>query len=198
MASNANQQPIPADLVNTALESAANGTLPEGFDAESLSELLGLTGEEPDRLTLMQRFTTNGEGMQAFRSVALMMAGVKNLIKLTNEHGENEAQLAVALALGRVATSQIRREGDICPGARGMVLASTRDDIIAPETRALVSTEPTSAPEAAALEDARQLAQLVTGLLRALTGDMGFDEPRSPSGLWLPPSYRARRDPTEE
>lgn len=121
---------------------------------------------------------------------------------MTNEHGENDAQLTVALALGQVATAQIRREGDICPGARGMVLASTRDDIIAPETRAMVSTDSASTPQALTAADAERVTQLVTGLtemLHALLEASDPDGARSRGGLWLPSSFRLRRrDPTEE
>ena len=123
------EEQIPAVEILSALNDAQQGVMP-GFTAESLVCRLGLEGDEPDNLGIMERFRGGDGDRRSLRPIARLIFGIDHLIQATNERTANPAQESIAGALGCVVTRQIRREGDICPGARQMALASTREDII--------------------------------------------------------------------
>jgi hypothetical protein len=128
------QQPPALELCQ-AFAAAEDGHMPS-FTAASLLCELGLDGERPDGLTLIDRFTGNNHSVSTFRTIVPLMFYADGLIQATNEYRANPAQEAIAHALGAVVSRQVTREGDICPGAKVMALNSTREDIIPPEVRA--------------------------------------------------------------
>jgi hypothetical protein len=80
------------------------------------------------------------------RNLPALANNTLELLRITNEHTANEAQEAVAHALGNVASKQYMREGDICPGARAMIRMCERPDIIPTETKLLAAGSDKAAP----------------------------------------------------
>jgi len=137
---------VPAREVNKALLAAKNkGAMPP-FTEAALLEALHLEGDEPDGLTLMERFMGQPKSLavditRLLLVMPFLVTRADRLILSVNEGSANQAQEALALMLGAVVSKQILREGDICSTARLMVLDCKRDDIIAPEVRALLPPE---------------------------------------------------------
>jgi|GEM_PF-3879328 len=127
------------DIVQEMLLATTEGTMPT-FDGPQLAERLRLAGEEPDHLTLIERFAGSSPSEAELfsdlgRALVGILRGAEYLIGATNRREANPAEEAVAQALGHVVTQQIIREGDICPRARELALASTRSDLIPAEVR---------------------------------------------------------------
>jgi|GEM_PF-2814577 len=132
-----NQEPTPAQIVNEAALAAEQGQMPI-LTSEALLASLHLDGEEPDQKTLMERFTGDEMNFRTMREIPRLMANAKKLVLQTNERTANEAQETLAHAIGDVITTQINREGDICPGARDIAMSSTREDIVPAHVKAKI------------------------------------------------------------
>jgi hypothetical protein len=120
---------LPAVEICQALVAAQNGDRPT-FTQDSLLHSLRLDGENPDGLALVDRLSGGKKGFTVMRAVVSVIKPTIDLLRATNEHTANPAQEELALALGAVVTRQVRREGDVCPGASMMAQSSTREDII--------------------------------------------------------------------
>jgi hypothetical protein len=136
MSKKSNKQKSPMITLHRALKDARDGEMPP-FTPESLVSTLGLEGEKPDDLALMDRFV--GDGVSPVRLIGTLRAfiGIKKplrkLIEATNEHTANPAQEAIAQALGAVVTRQVEREGNWCTLVSEIAESSTREDIVPPE-----------------------------------------------------------------
>jgi hypothetical protein len=138
----------PIAVLYNALGAAEKGTMPP-FTPDSFVESLGLEGDDPDGKVLAERFAGGAWlSIGVLRSLVFLKKRVQTLIAATNEYVANPAQEAVAQSLGAVVTRQLTREGDVCPFAMGMALASTRSDLIPEEVR-----------QSLAAPDAKQIAQ---------------------------------------
>jgi hypothetical protein len=134
------QSPSPAVEVAAAIAAARYGAMPS-FTPESLASSLNLDGETPDKQTLIDRFLGDRSDFGVMRAVSTLIDGASELTTLTNRREANEAQEAVAKALGFVVGRQLQREGDICGGARRMTESSSREDIIPPEIKDLLTRQ---------------------------------------------------------
>lgn len=134
-----NQEPTPAEALNEAIVAAEAGQMPR-MTSDMLLQRLELTGEEPDKKTLIQRFMNGVPTFSTLRAIPPLIDGAYRLIDATNKRTANEAEEHVTHMIGDVITKQIEREGDICPGARRIAMASTRDDIISPTVKERILT----------------------------------------------------------
>lgn len=158
----------PVFELSEGLLAAEAGAMP-GLTAEAMLAKLGLDGEVPDGLAIMDRLAGGDRDTATFRSVITLTRQVHDLIFATNTYQANEAQEAWAGLFGAFISTQIRREGDICPGAREIALSSTRDDIISPEIRAMLDS-----PEES-MELPPHIQELLGSLTRQLlSGDLPF------------------------
>jgi hypothetical protein len=125
----------PATALHMAIAAAEHGEMPP-FTQDGLLETLHLDGEEPDGRTIIDRLVGDERNSTTLRPIRPLNTAATGLIDLANRYETNDAQEAIARAIGGVLTKQITREGDICPGAKRLTLACTRDDIVSPEVRA--------------------------------------------------------------
>ena len=194
-------EPSPAAYVVDALYNAEVGGVMPPFNADDLIDRLGLSGEEPDGQTLMDRFTGGEYNMRTGRDVLRMMGGVQALLKVTNERTASPAQEVLAQGLAGVVTRQLQREGDICEGAREFVASCKREDLIPAEVKALLgSAEPgadmaeesdgLSEDEAAMLRAAAErIAPLIEELMPMILARMIADTQRDPSAGKMPSGF---------
>ncbi|HSW74926.1 MAG TPA: hypothetical protein VLG16_03580 [Candidatus Saccharimonadales bacterium] len=127
-------QPRPVHTLRDALQGAKKGETPP-FTTDEFLARLGLDGDQPDGKALYRRLIDGSSifGLRAFVQVEL---GVKHLLEKTNEQTANPQQEELAQTLGAVLTKQVTREETICSTARGLALASTREDIVPEAVRA--------------------------------------------------------------
>ena len=131
---------MPATQLYAAVNAAAAGTHPP-FNALSFVDQLGLAGPEPDGLTVIQRLAGDEPLSPAsLRAIVGVARVTQALLHRANRRETNSAQEIIAGCIGYAVTRQVMREGDICPAARDIVDACTRDDIIPPDIRARLAT----------------------------------------------------------
>jgi len=129
---------LPVQIIVDAMTAAKQGEQPP-FDRAGLLDIMQLSGETPDGLTMLDRLVGPNDTLQSLRAVAAVKRGANTLIDLTNRYEANPAQESLMRALGGVAERQIIREQFLCPVAAGMIRKSTRNDLIDPQVRALLA-----------------------------------------------------------
>lgn len=132
---------VPCEVMNQAILGAAEGEMPP-FTTDEFLEQVGLGGDTPDGLPLLERFRGGEDSARTRLASHHLIENVVELVQSANERRTNPAEESVARTLGMVVTKQFKREGDVCPGVAMIAMAVERDDIIAPEVRAEIAESP--------------------------------------------------------
>ncbi len=133
----------PLGMMDANLKLVNKGEMPI-YGIPELLPAMHLEGENPDGLTLVERLR-NPEGLTGKitfgKKVIKVLSGTVNVLDRITEGKSTGSDEELAKILSGVATAQIRREGNICPGAMDMAwqLLTVRPDYLPDDVKATIA-----------------------------------------------------------